>query len=106
MKKNILTAGVVLLSQLLVAQDLDKALERANERYDKYNALLNFSAEQSEKVKSLLVGIEQKQEYVQFDGNYSDEQKKEVTAKNEEVFETIFVGFLTDEQKEKYKKAK
>lgn len=105
MKRVILAACVVFMSQFLVAQDLEKALKQANERYEKYNAVLIFSDEQQERVKNLIDGIEQKKEYVRVDANLSDEQKTEFDQKNEAAFESILISWLTDEQKVKYKQA-
>lgn len=102
MKKFVLIAGLLFAGHLASAQDINKALTTAKERYEKYDNVLKFSDEQKEKVKMLLDGIEQKQEYVRT-SELSDEIKQESIKSNNEAFQRIFVSYLTEDQKAKYK---
>lgn len=99
MKKIILTLGIALICQLASAQDFAAAGQRAVTRYQTYDATLHFTDAQKDKIRDLINGIEEKQEYVQFDANLSAEQKTEYTQKNEESFQAIFYSMLTDNQK-------
>lgn len=102
MKKIILTLGIALICQLASAQDMAAAGQRAVTRYQTLDATLHFTNDQKDKVRDLLNGIEEKQEYVKFDANLSAEQKIEFTQKNEEAFQHIFINILTDSQKETF----
>ncbi len=103
MKKIVLIVGLLFIGHLANAQDMNKALATAKERYEKYDKVLNFSDEQKEKVKNLLDGIEQKQEYVRTSDAMSEDLKQESISKNKEAFQRIFISYLTEEQKVKYK---
>ncbi|HNS42721.1 MAG TPA: hypothetical protein PKN22_08175, partial [Taishania sp.] len=65
-------------------------------------ATLHFTEEQKDKVRSLINGIEEKQEYVKSEVNLTAEQKVEFTYKNELSFQQVLKSFLTESQKETY----
>lgn len=102
MKKIILTLSIALICQLASAQDFAAAGQRAVARYQAYDATLHFTNDQKDKIRDLINGIEEKQEYVQFDAQLSSEQKTEYTQKNEEAFQAVFYSFLNDNQKVVY----
>lgn len=102
MKNFILTFGFAFACQLVMAQDLAAAGTRAVERYNTLNATLHFTEEQKDKVRSLINGIEEKQEYVKSEVNLTAEQKVEFTHKNELSFQQVLKSFLTESQKETY----
>lgn len=103
MKKIILTVGLFVFSHAMFAQDLELAQSKAKERFNALNTELHFNDEQSEKVKNLIDGIEVKHEYVRTDSELTDDQKRDFTEKNGEVFTGYFLQILNDDQKVKYK---
>ena len=102
MKNLILTLGIICICQMASAQDLTAAGMRAVERYNSLNAVLHFTEDQQDKIRNLINGIEEKQEYVKYDANLSDEQRIEFAKKNEEGFQQYLRIFLDDTQKAKY----
>lgn len=103
MKKIILIVSMFLMGQSIFAQDMNAAVDRGAARATKMTTELALTAEQQEKVKNLLTGIEMKLEAARNEPSFTPEQRAEQIKMNKEGELHMLGTILTEAQMQKHK---
>ncbi len=98
MKKIFFLGAFILASNFMFAQNMEAATKRAEARTESMSSSLQLTAEQKERVKQLLTGIEMKMEAVNAEPSFTADQRAEQVQGNKNAEMQILKEILTEEQ--------
>lgn len=101
--KKILLASALFFTVLSAQAQEGTATERATAKTEKLNQAASLSDDQKERVQTVFVGIEMKNEGVLNDATMTDQQKTEIVESNKSAEANMIQDILTEDQYNKYK---